>query len=347
MRMFSGERTYAPGPARLRWRERPRFCFYYVTDLCNARCGYCHFGDLTANDGRRHFAAAEDVERNLDAMRELGVRFVDFTGGEPLLHPRLLHMLAAAKARGFTTGMTTNGTLFERHAGGLRGLVDHLEFSLDAARAAVHEERREGTSFEQVRKNLQIARDLGMRPAIVMTVSAGNVGEIDAVCDIARAFGVRLILNPEFAAIKGENADAATLDRLAAFGKRSRVYVNWGLLALYRQGGNRRERPRCRAMTAALAIGPANTHRGPCFHRATAALPIDGDLAAVRRSPEARAIEAQQGRLPACEGCRISCYLELSLFYRIDRLWLLNALAVGKYELERRTWALRDALVNA
>src|SRR5262245_6842003 len=191
MRMSFGERTSAPGPARLRWHERPRFCFYYVTDLCNAACRYCHFGDITANDGRRHFAAVEDVERNLEAMRPLGVRFVDFTGGEPLLHPRILHLLTVAKAHGFTTGMTTNGTVFERHAAGLRGLVDHLEFSLDAAHAAVHEERREGTSFEQVQQNLRIARELGMRPAIVMTVNAGNVGEIEEVCDIARAFGVR------------------------------------------------------------------------------------------------------------------------------------------------------------
>jgi MoaA/NifB/PqqE/SkfB family radical SAM enzyme len=347
MRMSFGGRTSARTLERPPWHKRPRFCFYYVTDLCNARCGYCHFGDARASDGQRHFAAIEDVESNLDALPRLGVRFVDFTGGEPLLHPDTVRFLAMAKARGLTTGLTTNGTLFERYAVGLSRHVDHLEFSLDAANAAIHDERRPGTSFDQIEHNLALALRLGMHPAVIMTVSDDNVGELADVYRMTRSFGVRLILNPEFAAIKGRNAGAGTLDRVASFGMRRFVYVNWGLLAMYREGGNRRQRPRCCAMTAAIAIGPDNTLRGPCFHRAVAALPLHNGLVQVRMSPMATALEAQQGRLPGCEGCRISCYLELSLFYRIDRLWLLNALAIAKYEFERRTAPLWQALTGA
>jgi pyruvate-formate lyase-activating enzyme len=344
--MSSSAQVSAQTRRRLSWFHRPRFCFYYVTDLCDARCHYCHFGNTKANDGRRHFVEVNEVKQNLTSLHDMGVRFVDFTGGEPLLHPKIMLLLEMAKSLGFLTGLTTNGTLYQRYADTLRSVVDYLEFSLDAADSQLHQRLREGTRFERVLENLELARSLGVRPTVNMTVSHDNVSEIPSVYRLTRRFGVQLILNPQFHAIRGENADKETLDQIAQFGWRPFIYVNHGLLSLYRSGGNRRTAPRCCAMTAAVAIGPDNTLRGPCYHRAVHSLPIGDDLAAIRYSAEAKWLESQQGRLPSCEGCRISCYLELSLFYQPDRLWLLNALSLAKFELERGSYALWDAFVQ-
>jgi molybdenum cofactor biosynthesis enzyme MoaA len=60
-------------------------CNYYVTYRCNAYCEFCHFGDHT-NFKDTPYASLEDFKKNVTQLAELGVKFIDLTGGEPLLH---------------------------------------------------------------------------------------------------------------------------------------------------------------------------------------------------------------------------------------------------------------------
>ena len=74
------------------------------------------------------------VKRNLEQAREIGVRFVDFTGGEPLLYEDLPRALEYARELGFWTSITTNGLGYPKRAESLKGRVDLLHFSLDIDR---------------------------------------------------------------------------------------------------------------------------------------------------------------------------------------------------------------------
>ena len=74
---------------------KPILCNYYVTYRCNATCGFCDIWEQPSP-----MISLDDARRNLDDLRRLGVRIIDFTGGEPLLHTRLHDLLAMAKARG-------------------------------------------------------------------------------------------------------------------------------------------------------------------------------------------------------------------------------------------------------
>src|SRR6185295_8573324 len=53
----------------------------------------------------------DEVARWIDKCHELGVLHTDLIGGEPLLHPDILPLLARITGHGMTTGMTTNGFL--------------------------------------------------------------------------------------------------------------------------------------------------------------------------------------------------------------------------------------------
>ncbi len=85
---------------------KPVLCNYYVTYRCNATCGFCDIWEQPSP-----MVTLGDARRNLDALRRLGVRVIDFTGGEPLLHTHLHTLLTMAKQRGFLTTVTTNGLL--------------------------------------------------------------------------------------------------------------------------------------------------------------------------------------------------------------------------------------------
>jgi len=68
----------------MRLIKKPVLCNYYVTYRCNAKCDFCDIWEKPSP-----LITIEDVESNLLDLRKLGVKVIDFTGGEPLLHPRL------------------------------------------------------------------------------------------------------------------------------------------------------------------------------------------------------------------------------------------------------------------
>jgi MoaA/NifB/PqqE/SkfB family radical SAM enzyme len=89
-----------------------------VTWKCNLSCGYC-----TEYDNDKGHVPYADIITRIDKCKDLGVLHTDLIGGEPLLHPEILPLMRHIRARGMTTGMTTNGFLLTQ---------DKLEALLDA-----------------------------------------------------------------------------------------------------------------------------------------------------------------------------------------------------------------------
>ncbi|TAE04414.1 MAG: radical SAM protein, partial [Bacteroidetes bacterium] len=112
----------------MRLTSRPVLCNYYVTYRCNASCAFCDIWERPSP-----YITVESVRENLPHLKRLGVKVIDFTGGEPLLHRQMPEILQIAKDMGFITTLTTNALLYPKLAERLRGLVDMLHFSLDSA----------------------------------------------------------------------------------------------------------------------------------------------------------------------------------------------------------------------
>jgi len=89
-----------------------------LTNKCNLDCFYCH------QEGN-HFIGPEmntdAVKKRLAEAREIGLKTIKFTGGEPLLRPDICEIIAYAKKLGFSDiGMTSNGTLLPKLAKNLK-----------------------------------------------------------------------------------------------------------------------------------------------------------------------------------------------------------------------------------
>ena len=88
-----------------------------VNDACNLSCPVCFAESSVARTGQRPLA---EIEAMLDALvaSEGEPDLVQFSGGEPTLHPQLFEILAAAKARPIRHLMiNTNGLRLAREAG--------------------------------------------------------------------------------------------------------------------------------------------------------------------------------------------------------------------------------------
>ncbi len=319
----------------MRLIRRPVLANYYLTYRCNARCWFCDIWERPSP-----YATPEAVKRNLTDLRRLGVRVVDFTGGEPLLHRQLPQFLRWAKELGFITTVTTNTLLYPKTAADLQGLIDMLHFSLDSPDEEAHNRSRGVACFSFFEKSLDIARRLGERPDILFTVTSKNIHEIEEVYRRwALPYDLVLILNPVFSYHDiHDSLSSEDLQTLRRWARRKNIYLNLAFIRLREMGGNHVDAPVCRAASSSIVISPDNRLVLPCYHLEKHSLPIEGNLYELWRSAEVQRLVAMEGRYPECEGCVINCYMEPSFSVSLNRYWLLSLPSTLKYAWEKKMW---------
>ena len=321
----------------MRLVSHPVLCNYYITYRCNATCSFCDIWERPSP-----YVTLENVRDNLRDLKRLGVRVIDFTGGEPLLHRQLDDLLREAKNLGLITTITTNGLLYPKYAERLHGLVDMLHFSLDSPIAEEHDKSRGVKCFDKVMESIVIARKLGERPDILFTVFEHNVHQIKQLHEeICLPNDLVLILNPVFEyndVETGGGFSEKTLQEMTWWGKQKNVYLNDAFIQLRRDGGNHVDDPICLAGSTTLVISPENKLVLPCYHLGLKDLPIEGKLYDLYRSDEVQKLIALEGRLPGCEGCAINCYMQPSFAVEMNRYWWKALPSTLKYNRIKGTW---------
>lgn len=157
---------------------------YHLWAACNMRCRFC-------------FAPFKDVvdevlpaghlprEESIRLVGVLASRFekISFAGGEPTLCPWLPELVHAAKERGATTMLVTNGSRLEQVIDRLRGALDWVALSIDSAseRTLVSLGRAvRGTAALSATRYAalgEIVRETGMRVKVNTVVTSLNSGE--------------------------------------------------------------------------------------------------------------------------------------------------------------------------
>jgi radical S-adenosyl methionine domain-containing protein 2 len=112
---------------------------YHLLIPCNMRCRGCF---ATFHDVRSGVPAGMlPKDQSLELVDALAMSFekVTFAGGEPTLCPWLPELIAAAKARGRTTMLVTNGTrLTDSFLDAVAGALDWVTLSIDSVDPEVH-----------------------------------------------------------------------------------------------------------------------------------------------------------------------------------------------------------------
>ncbi len=321
----------------MRLISHPVLCNYYVTYRCNARCGFCDIWERPSP-----YVDEESVLANLRDLKQLGVKVIDFTGGEPLLHQQIDLLLTTAKDLGFITTLTTNCLLYPKWAEKLSGKIDMLHFSLDAGEAALHDASRGVACFDFVMKSIETAKQLHERPDIIFTVTEENISQIPVIYEnICLPNNLVLILNPIFE-YNGVDAGAGLSERslkiISAWGKRKYVFLNEAFLALRRNGGNQVANPVCKAASSTIVISPDNELLLPCYHLGLKSIPISNNLKELYLSDDVQQLVRMEGRYSECEGCTINCYMQPSFAVEMNKYWWKSLPSTIKYNKLKGTW---------
>lgn len=320
----------------MRLISHPVLCNYYLTYRCNAKCGFCDIWEKPSP-----YITVENFTENLHHLRQLGVKVIDLTGGEPLLHREVDKLLQIAKDLGFITTLTTNGLLYPKWSAKIAGLVDMLHFSLDSPDKETHDTGRGVACYDFVMQSIDIAKSLGERPDIIFTVFEQNISEIDAIYQLCQENGLVLILNPVFEyndVQTGNSLSHQTLNSLSKWGKRKGVYLNDAFISLRKDGGNHVDNPVCKAASSTIVISPENELVVPCYHLGEKSFAINNNLTDLYHSKEVQKLVALEGRLPACEGCTINCYMQPSFAVEINKYFWKALPGTIKYNRMKGTW---------
>jgi cyclic pyranopterin phosphate synthase len=200
-----------------------------LTDRCNFRCLYClpeteeaanfYRTRWTPKPGapagpvptespipiqyqwkpKAHLLTYEEIHRVVRIVSSLGIHKIRLTGGEPLLRrdvPSLVRLLSPVP--GITDlALTTNGFLFQPHAGALREAGLHrVSFSLDSLDPDNFRRMTGRDGLQQVLDGIRQARSLGFHPVKVNAVVIRGLNDHE-VPDLAR-FALREDLSMRF-----------------------------------------------------------------------------------------------------------------------------------------------------
>ena len=94
---------------------------------CNCRCVMCDIWKLQSVQE----ITFSDLQSHADDIEELGVRWVVFSGGEPLMHSDLFRLSSFLRERGIRTTLLTAGLLLASYAGSIVRTMDDVIVSLD------------------------------------------------------------------------------------------------------------------------------------------------------------------------------------------------------------------------
>jgi MoaA/NifB/PqqE/SkfB family radical SAM enzyme len=113
---------------------------------CDCHCVMC---DIWKIRDAKEFSVA-DLERQIASFRDLGVRWVVFTGGEPQKNSRLPVLAGMLRDEGIRVTLLTAGLLLDVQAEAIAATVDDVIVSLDGPPALHNRIRRVPKAFERL-----------------------------------------------------------------------------------------------------------------------------------------------------------------------------------------------------
>lgn len=168
--------------------KRPTFTLqWHLTTACPNHCKHCYM------ERNSKTLDLEDCKKIVDDFSSLLTRWncngeINFTGGDPLLHPHFFDILGYTnhKIPGITIGILGNPELLtEEIAEKLRGnRIRSYQMSLDGLEKT-HDYLRHPGSFRKTLDKLNLLEEKGIKTAVMSTVSLINLEEIPRLVDLA------------------------------------------------------------------------------------------------------------------------------------------------------------------
>lgn len=155
---------------------------------CNCRCLMCDIWKIR----QVREITAEDLTPHLDSLRALKVRWIVFSGGEPLMHSDPTSLARLCREEGIRLTLLTAGLLLERHAETVTRWMDDVIVSIDGPPGVHDAIRAVPGAFSRLSAGIRGLRQL--RPEMPVlgrcTVQKRNFRNLRDTVRVAHALGL-------------------------------------------------------------------------------------------------------------------------------------------------------------
>ena len=179
-------------PAPLLQRRTPPgpVVIWNLIRRCNLTCKHCY--SISADIDFKGELNTEEVFTVMDDLKGFGVPVLILSGGEPLLRPDIFSISQRAKDMGFYVGLSTNGTLIDRHnIDAIAGVgYDYVGISIDGTQKTHDEFRRKQGAFDASMAGIRLCRERDIKVGMRFTMTEDNADEFPQMLQLMEDEGV-------------------------------------------------------------------------------------------------------------------------------------------------------------
>jgi len=178
-------------PTLLPARVRPLSASLKLTENCQAKCVTCNYWQTRWQDGL-------DTEKAIDIINrlgEFGIRYLRFTGGEPLLRRDLFQIMQKANMAKFKRiTLQTNGLLLKKLSKEINeSPITKIAVSIDGLEASNDLIRGIRGYFKLAMEGIRLLKNKQVH--VVATLNGRSAGELEALADESRKAGAGFAFN--------------------------------------------------------------------------------------------------------------------------------------------------------
>lgn len=113
---------------------------FHISYRCVNKCSFCSEYDRMERF-KKNPVSFNEIKKELILKRKAGFDFVNFTGGEPTVHPDFLGIIKFAKNLGYRIYVGTNGSMMAKKVFCEKAVpfLDEVSFSVHGHNAALHD----------------------------------------------------------------------------------------------------------------------------------------------------------------------------------------------------------------
>jgi len=159
-----------------------------ITNLCNFRCKTC-----LREYGRYNNLPFELLKKAIIQGKELNLKGVGLTGGEPFMHPGFKEIVEFLVSENINFGIITNGYNIKKYDFIFRNYKKNLSrvvISLDGATKEVHDKIRQKGSFERAVNSAKKLINMNIRTEIQTCINKLNIDQTEDIVILAESIGI-------------------------------------------------------------------------------------------------------------------------------------------------------------
>jgi len=165
------------------WGRKINYLRISVTDRCNLRCKYCMPEEGIETKSHEDILSYEQIIKIVKIGKELGIKNVRITGGEPLVRLNLVELIGSLNKLNLNDiSLTTNGVLLAEKAKKLKKAgIDRVNISLDSLKKDKYKEITRRDQYDKVIAGIEAALKYELNPVKLNMVVMKGINDDELI----------------------------------------------------------------------------------------------------------------------------------------------------------------------